>query len=96
MEDVALASFYRGWLIQILQNSDGYRSVCLSPAWRKISSKVSHAEKEVALCSARAVIDRQFACQQLLMALRDLYEEDRLSFDEWRSLTHSLRNRSVF
>lgn len=90
MRNVYSADFYQGWLIEIIQIEEGFRCICYSPCWEKFSSPLICASDFAAIAIAKQHIDQYYACYAINLVLRQLYETDRLSFEEWRSLQQSL------
>lgn len=90
MRNVYSADFYQGWLIEIIQVEEGFRCICYSPCWEKFSSPLVCDSDFEAISIARKYINQHSACYSITLVLRELYETDRLSFEEWRSLQQSL------
>lgn len=90
MKNVYSADFYQGWLIEIIQVEEGFQSICYSPCWEKLSSLLISVSDFEAISVARKHINQYGACYSLALILRELYETDQLSFEEWRSLQQSL------
>lgn len=87
-----LVDFYQGWLIEVVQIEGRFSSTCYSPCREKLSSHTTHPSDFGAFNAAKRVIDHYGACYSLTLALRDLYETERIGFEEWRSLQQSLTN----
>jgi hypothetical protein len=85
-----LTDFYRGWMIEIVQQNNGFQSVCHSPARQRLDDDVMYSREFLALNAGRALVDLHLACQQFSGVLRELYELEKLDFEEWRSLTESI------
>lgn len=90
MKDTSLTDFYQDWLIEVAQEEGGFRIVCYSPSRQQLSDRTLHPHDFEALRAARKLIDQRLVCYSLANLLRDWYESDLLSFDEWRSLNQSL------
>ena len=95
MDNGYLIDFHHGWLIEVLpiglsQNEPGFEAVCYSPCREKVRNNQVHASAFEAMKVAKQAINWHGACQQLREVLRQLYEADRMGFDEWRSLHQSL------
>jgi hypothetical protein len=90
MHDSHSADFYHGWIIEIVQEDGGFKSTCYSPSRERYSDYVLHPSDADALVSARHGIDRYVVRHQLASFLRELYEVEKISFDEWRLLNRSL------
>lgn len=88
--NVYSADFYQGWLIEIIQREEGFSSICYSPCWERLSSPLICPSDFEAISMARQYINQYGACYSLALVLRELYEADGLSFEEWRSLQQSL------
>jgi hypothetical protein len=90
MPDRDLQEFYRGWMIEVEADTAGYRGVGYSPSRFCLNTGQSYATEMQAVSLLKGLIDRHIACCQVSLLLRDLYESEKIAFDEWRSLTHSL------
>lgn len=90
MEDTSLIDFYQDWLIKVAQEEGGFTMTCYSPSRQQLSDRTLHPHNFEALRAARQLIDQQVVCYSLATLLRDWYESDLLSFDEWRLLNQSL------
>jgi len=90
MEDPYLTDFYQDWMIEVAQEEGGFKMTCYSPAREQLSDRTLHPHDFEALRAARKLIDQHRVCYSLAALLRDWYEADLLSFDEWRSLNQSL------
>ena len=90
--NVYSADFYQGWLIEVIQVEEGFRSICYSPCWEMLNSPLICASDFEAIGVARQHINQYGACYSIALVLRELYEDDRLSFEEWRLLQQSLAN----
>ena len=92
MNDSHLADFYLGWSIEVMHNNSGFEVICYSPCRKRIQDFVAYDSEFAAMKAAKQVIDWYAACHTLSKALRELYETDRIDFEEWRSLHQSLMN----
>ncbi|MGG6294811.1 hypothetical protein ACQ4M4_10325 [Leptolyngbya sp. AN02str] len=90
MHEPCFREFYRGWMIEIELEADAYRGVGYSPARLCLSTERLYTNELLAISTLKGLIDRHIACRQVSLLLRDLYESEKIAFDEWRSLTHSL------
>lgn len=90
MNNSCLADFYHGWIIEVSQQDEGFRSVCYSPSRQRLSDYVTYASDFQALSASKRLINQHFVRHALSSLLRELYEADSLDFDEWRSLNQSL------
>ncbi|NJR64968.1 MAG: hypothetical protein HC772_06060 [Leptolyngbyaceae cyanobacterium CRU_2_3] len=92
MNDTYLSDFYHGWLIEITSTESGFEGTCYSPCRKKVQDYATHKSDFEAMQAAKQAIDWYMACQSLSSFLREQYESDRLSFEEWQSLDQSLAN----
>ncbi|HEY9641957.1 MAG TPA: hypothetical protein V6C57_15830 [Coleofasciculaceae cyanobacterium] len=90
MNDTSLSDFYHGWLIEITASEGGFEVLCYSPCREKIQDYVTTGSDFEAMQAAKQIIDWYLACYTLSSFLREHYEADCLSFEEWRSLHQSL------
>lgn len=90
MHNECLTDFYRGWMIEIVRQDIGFQSVCYSPSRQRLDDDVMYSREFLALNAGRALVDLHLACQQFSGVLRELYESEKLEFEEWRSLTQSI------
>jgi hypothetical protein len=90
MKNIYLADFYQGWLIEVVETEEGFKSSCYSPCWEKFVSKTICSSEFEAVCLARMHINYCGACYALIGFLRELYESDRLTFDQWKLLQQSV------
>ncbi len=90
MRNDCLTDFYRGWMIEIVHQGNGFQSVCYSPSRQRVDDDVMYSQDFLALSAGRALVDLYLACQQFSGVLRELYESGKLDFEEWRSLTQSI------
>lgn len=90
MRSVHSADFYQGWLIEIIQSEEGFSCTCYSPCWEKFDSPLVCASDFEATHIARQQINQYVTYYSIILVLREFYEANRLSFEEWRSLKQSL------
>jgi hypothetical protein len=90
MKNIYLADFYQGWLIEVVQVEEGFKSNCYSPCWEKFMSQTICASEFEAMNLARNRIRYCEACYAVIGLLREFYENDRLVFDEWNVLQRSV------
>lgn len=92
--NVYLTDFYQDWLIEVVQIEGGFSSICYSPYWEQIKDDDIYPSLLEAMRAAKQEIDRHVACHSLIHLLRELYEAQRLEFEEWQSLSHFLARPS--
>lgn len=85
-----LIDFYQSWVIELVKEEDGYRSVCYSASRKRLHIRQVYEEQFQAIRAAKQMISRYEACSQLSQLVRDWYEQHQLSLEEWRSLNASL------
>lgn len=90
MQNPYLADFYHGWLIEITQIESGFQNVCYSPTRERLSDYFIYSSDFHAIVAARKTINKYMTRHVLSSFMRELYELDKLSFDEWRLLNQSL------
>lgn len=90
MNSACLTDFYRGWMIEVVPQGIGYTSVCYSPSRQRIDDDVVYSRDFLALNAGKALVDLYLACQQFSGVLRELYESEKLEYEEWRSLSQSI------
>ncbi|WP_416673315.1 hypothetical protein [Egbenema bharatensis] len=90
MRETYLVDFYLGWLIEVSQSGEQFKSVCYSPCRETFSLPKAYSSEFAAISAAKQIIDRYKACHTLTQILRDLYENNQLTFEDWRSLQQSL------
>jgi hypothetical protein len=90
MQDPYSADFYRGWIIEVSQEHQGFILVCYSPSRQRLRDYEVYETEFQALRAAKRMINYHIARDTMMRATRELYEVGQLSFDEWRSLHHSL------
>lgn len=90
MQSEQSSDFYRGWVIEVVADNGGYRSTCYSSSRKRLHCKKAYAHQDEAMRAGRVLINHYSACSQLGRFLRELYQSDRISLEEWRSLNCSL------
>lgn len=90
MNHSELLDFYHGWMIEIKHEQDGFRVKGCSPSRQKFSDRKTYDCSFQALKAGRQVIDCYLTYQLLADFCREMYEAESISFEEWRSLSHSL------
>jgi hypothetical protein len=91
MKNIYLRDFYQGWLIEVIQNEEGFTSNCYSPCWEKLMSQIACSSEFEAIDAAKRRIRYCEACYALIGFLRELYENNCLTFDEWNLLQKSVK-----
>ncbi|MBE9178317.1 hypothetical protein IQ268_06915 [Oculatella sp. LEGE 06141] len=90
MLDPQLSDFYRGWSIEVVKQENGFSSTCYSPSRERISNSTVYLYDFHAINAAKQAINEHLTCKLLASFVRELYEVDRISFQEWRSLHQSI------
>ncbi|MBE9098696.1 hypothetical protein [Vacuolonema iberomarrocanum] len=90
MQSEQSSDFYHGWVIEVVADKDGYHSICYSSSRKRLHCKQAYAHQSEAMRAGRALINYYSACSQLGQFLCELYQSDRISLEEWRSLNCSL------
>ncbi|MEX0268078.1 hypothetical protein AB3R30_02945 [Leptolyngbyaceae cyanobacterium UHCC 1019] len=85
-----LIEFHRGWMIEVSVIEDGLRLCCRSPLREKLVDPIAYQNYQLAMTAAIQLIDQLFACQSLRQVLREFYEAEYLTFEEWQQLGRSL------
>lgn len=90
MSGESLTDFYQGWVIELVIEEEGYRCICYSISRKRLHLRQIYTEEFEATKAAKQMISRYEACSQLGRLVRDLYERERVSLEEWRLLNSSL------
>lgn len=85
-----LIEFHLGWMIEVTAAESGFRLCCRSPLGEKLADPTVYQNHQIAMATAIGLIDHFFVCQALRQVLRELYEAETLSFEEWQQLGRSL------
>lgn len=91
----AEADFHQGWLIEVFPHEQGFQSLCYSPCRKRLADETIYASVSEAIETARSHISYQMACSAIVLLLRDLYEEYKLSVDEWQNLSRSIVEMAI-
>jgi hypothetical protein len=90
MQEKVQVDFYRGWMIEVLSLESGFQSRWCSPIGQRFRDRTLHLHEFGAWQAAIEKIDYALACDALKQFVRDIYEQERMGFAEWLSLTQSL------
>lgn len=82
--------FYRGWMIEVLDEPDGFRTLCYSTSRKRLKGRSVFDDSHAAIVAAKKRINRYTACSQLSFICREFCDLGILTLEEWRSLNHSL------
>lgn len=85
-----LTEFHRGWMIEIAQVEDRFQTICYSPNGSRLHDRTCYFSSTAAWQAATELIDQYFVRMALKRFLREQYEVERLTFDEWQQLHQSL------
>lgn len=85
-----LIEFHQGWMIEVIAAEAGFRLCCRSPLGEKLADPTVYQNHQLAMAKAIQLLDQFFACQALRQVLRELYEAEKISFEEWQQLGRSL------
>lgn len=77
-------------MIEVVTQGVGYTSVCYSSLRQRIDDDVVYSRDFLALNAGKTLVDLHLACQQFSGVLRELYESEKLEYEEWRSLNQSI------
>lgn len=77
-------------MIEVTATESGLRLCCRSPLGEKLVNPTVYHNHRIALTTAVQVINQFFACQSLRQVLREVYEAEGLSFEEWKQMGRSL------
>ncbi|NJL21138.1 MAG: hypothetical protein HC895_10455 [Leptolyngbyaceae cyanobacterium SM1_3_5] len=91
----AEADFHQGWLIEVFSHEQGFQSLCYSPCRKRLADGTVYASVNEAIETARIHISYQTACTAIVLLMRELYEEYKLSVDEWQNLSRSVVERAI-
>lgn len=92
---VELTEFHRGWMIEVIRNDAGFRSICYSPVGERLSSCNYDRTCSAAWLAALDLVDRCFACDALSEVMRECFEAHRITFDELYEFNQSLGKLSL-
>jgi hypothetical protein len=89
---------YRGWHLRAFEDEGGWTWDIIEPkgmggSWFE-SAKV-YPNRSKALLEARRLVIRSMVCWELTQVLQQLYAEQALSVEEYRSLVSSLQDSQV-
>lgn len=85
-----LIEFYQGWMIEVTAIDREFQVCCRSSCGEKWVDPTVYQNHQIAMTTAIGLIDQFFACQSLRQVLREIYEAETLSFEEWQQLGRSL------
>ncbi|MGI0487611.1 hypothetical protein ACN4EK_19385 [Pantanalinema rosaneae CENA516] len=85
-----LTEFHRGWMIEITQTEERFTTTCYSPNGSRLHQSAGYGSCMAAWRAAIELIDECCVRLALKRFLRELYDTDRLTFDEWQQLHQSL------
>ncbi|MBD2089133.1 hypothetical protein H6F67_04605 [Microcoleus sp. FACHB-1515] len=91
----AEADFHRGWLIEVFSHEQGFQSRCSSPCCKRLADETFYASVSEAIETARIQISYQMACAEVALLIRNLYEEYKLSIDEWQNISRSIVEMAI-
>jgi hypothetical protein len=95
MKNPRLADFHHGWIIEVVHHESGFQSTCYSPSRKRIQDISTYTCEQEAFNAAKKLISRHTACYSLATTLRELFELNKLEFEEWCSLNQSLREMAI-
>lgn len=96
MNGSCLNDFYHGWLIELIETKAGFSSVCSSSTREKLVDAIFYTTEREAICAAKEAINWWMTCRALSNMMRELYEGEHLSFEDWQALHQSLKNAESF
>jgi hypothetical protein len=85
-----LTEFHRGWMIEITQTEGRFQTICYSPNGSRLHDRRCYSSCTAAWQAAIELIDQCFVRIALKRFLREQYEIEQLSFEEWQQLHQSL------
>lgn len=88
--EVVITDFHGGWLIEVHQVEGQFQALCRSANRAELGDRKFYLQPLQAHQAAIRLIDDFFARFATKQALRELFEADKLSFDEWQALANSL------
>jgi len=92
--EVVITDFHRGWLIEVQRLADGFQALCISSSGMEFSDRILYAQPLQAQQKAIQLINHFFASSALKQILRELFEAEKLNFEEWQTLSASLNSVS--
>ena len=92
---VELTEFHRGWMIEVIRDDAGFRSICYSPVGERLSSCNYERTCSTAWLAALDLVDRCFACEALSEVMQECFESHQITRDELCELNQSLGQLSL-
>ncbi|MFM7428122.1 MAG: hypothetical protein ACKO7W_24520 [Elainella sp.] len=90
MKGSCLIDFYHDWSIEVEPKEQGFGAICYSPYRKRLVLDRSYASDVEALQAAKQKINEALARMALAAVVREFYETQQLSFEEWNSLHQNL------
>lgn len=90
MKGSCLIDFYHDWSIEVEPMEQGFGAICYSPYRKRLVLDQSFASDAEALQAAKQKINERLARTALSTVVREFYETQQLSFEEWTSLHQDL------
>ncbi|NEQ24237.1 MAG: hypothetical protein F6K28_34980 [Microcoleus sp. SIO2G3] len=95
MQQPTQADFHHGWLIEVVAHERGFQSLCYSPCRKRLVDATVYTSAAEALESGRLQVSYHVACISIVHWIRDLYEQHKLTIDEWQSLSQSIVQMAI-
>jgi hypothetical protein len=90
MKGSCLIDFYHDWSIEVEPAEQGFGATCYSPYRKRLVLDQHYASDVEALQAAKQKINERVARSALTAVVREFYETEQLSFEEWNLLHHGL------
>ncbi|MDX2228320.1 MAG: hypothetical protein NW220_01690 [Leptolyngbyaceae cyanobacterium bins.349] len=90
IQGVTMTEFYQGWMIQLVVAEAQFQFICSSPTGEELTNTTVYPNQLNAFRAAFTLIDRLLACYALRLVLREIFEANTLSFEEWEKLNQFL------
>jgi len=81
---------YRNWIIKLISQDSGWTVAYSTPGGEIFIDQKTYGTAEVALAAARELVDRSIAGFTLLDLLFELYDDRKISTEQYSRLTSSL------
>ena len=95
MQNSVQADFHHGWLIEIIPHEQGFQTLCYSPCRKRLTDATVYPSVAEALERARVHVSYHVACSSLVHLMRELFENGKLTIDEWQAMSQSIVQKGI-
>jgi hypothetical protein len=85
-----MTEFYQGWMVELSVVEAQFQFTCTSLTGENLTNSTFYPNQLSALRAAFALIDQFLACHALRLIIRENFESNTLSFEDWQNLNQSL------